>query len=104
MGMRTNERLSLEIPASVKAVNEQEGDPMALVTADVSSGGAFFHTDQPMSIGTKVVVEIVIPIEQFRKIETDKVLYAVAGTVVRSDRKGMAVCFEKESKISPLER
>jgi hypothetical protein len=99
---REMERYSLEIPAHVELANEQGEERLEYVTQDVCSGGAFFHTDQPMPIGTKLKVDLVVPIDQLKKIESDRVLIKVNGDVVRIGEKGMAVRFKKKFTITPL--
>jgi hypothetical protein len=100
--MRTCERMSLEIPALLHAADEQGSEPRELVTDNICTGGAYFRTSRPMRVGTAVTMEMLIPIDPFRKAETEQTHYALAGTVVRCDGKGMAVCFEREAKMTPL--
>ena len=75
---------------------------MEFVTSDVCSGGAFFHTDQSMPVGTEVTVDLVISTDQLKRLDADRVLIKTAGAVVRTDEEGMAICFEKKYVITPL--
>ena len=52
MDMREMERFDLEIPAHVRVANGQEYESMELITSDVCSGSAFFHTRQSMPVGS----------------------------------------------------
>jgi hypothetical protein len=45
----------------------REKASMELTTINISSGGAFFHMDRPISEGTKVLVEIVLPLERLKR-------------------------------------
>jgi len=99
---RNNVRLSLEIPALLHAAEEEGSEPKELVTYNICTRGAYFRTSQPMRVGTEVAIEMVIPIDQLRKMETEQAHYALSGTVVRCDEKGMAVRFDGEAKITPL--
>lgn len=99
---RKVERFPLELPAFLKVGDESEGETVEFVTSDVCSGGAFFPTDKPIPVGTEVKVDLVIPIDQLKKIEADKVLITVAGSVIRTEKRGMAVCFDNKYKIMPI--
>ena len=99
--MRSCERLSLEIPALLHAADDEGSEPRELVTNNIGTGGAYFRTSQPMRVGTAVTMEMLIPIGPFRRAEIEQTQYALAGTVVRCDEKGMAVCFDREAKMTP---
>jgi hypothetical protein len=99
---RKMERFSLEIPTYLQVAVEQESESRELVTRDVCAGGALFHTDQPLPVGTEIKVDLVLSISELKKIKADKVLIKVDGVVIRTDEKGMAVCFDKKYKITPL--
>ncbi len=99
---RTMERFDLEIAAHIQAGAEDESESIDVVTKDVCSGGAFFQTDTPLAIGTGVKVDLVMPISELKKMDADSVFVRVSGEVIRSDQEGMAVCFGKKYKITPL--
>jgi hypothetical protein len=56
MNKRKQERFDLAISAFVKLADEQADEPIEVITRDICSGGALFHTDQPMDVGTEVNV------------------------------------------------
>ena len=99
---RTMERFSLEIPAYMQAADDSDGETKEYLTSDICSGGALFQTDQPMAVGTEVDVELVLPMDKLREIKSDRVHIRVSGAVIRTDARGMAVCFDKKYKILPL--
>lgn len=99
---RKTVRFPLELAGHLQVATEQESESIAYITRDICSGGAFFHTDQPIAIGTKVETELVMPIDQLKTIEAKSVLIEVAGTVIRTDENGMAVCFEKQYRMTPV--
>ncbi len=96
------ERFELQLPTRLSKMDEPEIEPMELVTTDICAGGAFFHTEQPLSIGTEVELEMVLSLTELKKIEGNKALIRVKGTVVRDEEHGMAVCFDQKHQIASL--
>jgi hypothetical protein len=72
-----------------------------LFTANVSSGGAFFDTNTPLSIGTKVDIDIFLSINKLEKLDVQRSRIGVTGSVIRTEVSGMAVVFDKKFHISP---
>jgi len=97
---RLAERFSLELEGKVKVSGENGDSTLELMTRDICSGGAFFYTNQPMPVGIKVKVDVVLSVEQLKKMVGTKALLEVSGKVVRSEKQGMAVCFDKEYLLS----
>ncbi len=102
LNKRAMERFDLEIATHIEAGAEDEGQSIDVVTKDVCSGGAFFQTGTPLPRGTEVKVDLVMPISELKKIEADSVSVTVSGEVIRSDGEGMAVCFDRKYRITPL--
>jgi hypothetical protein len=101
---RKLERFDLKVPARIEGLGKgRDKDIIDLVTNDICSGGAFFHTDQSLPEGTKVKVELVLPLGRLKKLaaEYDQAHIRVTGTVVRMDGRGMAVCFNRDYLIKP---
>lgn len=98
---RREERFNLELPARVCA--DSRNDMMELMTKDVCSGGAFFHTETPLEPGTDLEIELVLPIEKIKEMKSQKVHVRLKGAVIRTDSEGMAVCFDKKFSIIPFE-
>ncbi|MFC1869548.1 PilZ domain-containing protein [Thermodesulfobacteriota bacterium] len=105
---RTLERFNLKIPARIEPYSsENNGGEVKfsdLLTSDICSGGAFFHTTRPLPEGTDVKIDLVLPVSKLEIIEDDtkKAYIKVTGTVLRSESKGMAICFSKNYEINPL--
>jgi c-di-GMP-binding flagellar brake protein YcgR len=100
---RKMERFSLELPAMLSVVNKS-GQPMALEvkTDNICAGGAFFLTDTHMPVGTDVGMDLILSLKTNDKIEEKKTRIDIAGRVIRTDERGVAVCFDKKYNISPL--
>ena len=97
---RRMERFDLRLPAKVVASKEQQLEVLELMTEDVCAGGAFFHTEAPLPIGTEVKVDIVLPLDKLRQLRGKNALIKVTGAVIRVTKDGMAVCFEPNFEIS----
>jgi hypothetical protein len=99
---RRAERFPLEVPARIQRVPGREAeDAIELVTRDICSGGAFFHTDKPLPIGTELKIEMVLPLEKIKKVDGKQAHIRVSGAVIRTSEAGMAVCFEDDYEITP---
>ena len=100
---RTLERFDLELPATIELLtSDQEKSLVNLLTTNISSGGAYFHTPQPLPEGTQVKIDLVLPIDKLRKLKDEhkQAYIKVTGTVLRSESEGMAICFEEDYQIT----
>ena len=100
---RRLERYDLRLPAKIDALTSDEGtEVLNLMTSDVCAGGAFFHTTEPLPEGTEVKIDLVLPLDKLEvKDDYTHAFINVTGTVIRSDPKGMAICFKKGYRIRP---
>lgn len=100
---RIMERFDLDIPSvvSVHAGNGQK-EILELRTSNICAGGVFFKTEQPLAVGTEVKIELLISLDELKKLETSKTIIRVTGEVIRSEKQGMAICFENNYRIEPL--
>ena len=104
------ERFELEIPARIRiSASGVKKEDLDLNTSDISSGGAFFHTSQPLEEGTDVHIDLILPIDGLLKhlekahVDSGKTLIKISGKVLRSEPEGMAIGFNKGYKISPMQ-
>lgn len=100
---RKLERFSLEIPAQTRIGNNGKDQSYELVTKNICSGGAFLYSDHMIPVGTEVNIDLVIPISKLKNIETHNVLIQVNGSVIRSEVDGIAICFQNNYKITPMQ-
>ena len=66
---------------------------------DISSGGAFFKTSEPLRVGTPLKMELELPVCQLKNQRKNGALIKVSGAVVRVTEQGMAVIFDEEYQI-----
>jgi len=101
-------RFDLEIPARIKVTSsERKERALDLLTTDISSGGAYFHTSQPLSEGTDVKVDLILPLDKLvKRLEKGEKDYKhayirLSGKVLRTESRGMAIIFSEDYEISP---
>ncbi|MFH1481123.1 MAG: PilZ domain-containing protein, partial [Pseudomonadota bacterium] len=74
-----------------------------LMTEDISSGGAFFHTSDPLLEGTEVRIDLILPLDKLKKLKGKRACIKVNGKVLRKGSEGMAIVFNRRYKIIPME-
>lgn len=99
---REMERFTLELPAWISIMDENENQrAFEVMISNICAGGAFFKTDNPLSVGTDVKMDLILPLDKFNKIGGKKSRVDISGSVIRTDEQGMAVCFDKKYSIMP---
>jgi len=101
-GKRQMERFPLELPASISVAGKKHIYPIKALTSDVSAGGAFFQTDAPLPIGTRMNVDLVLPLDELKKMEGKRASIKLKGYVIRASNGGMAISFDRRYQIAPL--
>jgi hypothetical protein len=107
---RKLERFDLKIPAKIKLADlsqDVRGEEIPdLMTNDISSGGAFFHTTKPLPKGTDISIDLILPLDKLKKLSEDSLhaLIKVTGTVIRTESGGMAISFDSNYQISPVKK
>jgi c-di-GMP-binding flagellar brake protein YcgR len=102
-GKRKLERFSLKLPARISVdCKDEEAACFEVITSDISAGGAFFYTDTPLPVGTRMDVDLILPLDELKKIEGKRANIKVKGAVIRTDEGGMAISFDRKYRISPI--
>ena len=93
---RKFERFSLRLPTKIEVVSpEQKRDTFELLTSDVSAGGAFFPTNEPLPTNTQVQLRLILLNEMIRELTGAQGCMMLEGVVVRSGPTGMAIYFDE---------
>jgi hypothetical protein len=103
---RAYERFDLEIPADIGFVRSDQ-DEMGLVslkTINISAGGAFFKTEDPLPLGTRVKLDLTISIEKLKELLDSHCRIKVEGEVIRREGSGIAIRFDEDYEIIPVKR
>ncbi len=97
---RRIERFSMSIPSKVSSIMHDYSEQM-LNTTNISAGGVFFETGQTYPVGTNVTLNISL---DFGNTKTGLLLsrFRVEGTVIRSEKTGMAIAFDPE-KVTAIQ-
>lgn len=98
------ERFLLELPTDISTSERGAGtDVIHLSTSNVCAGGAYFRTGGILPVGTEVEVDLILPLDEMKKMESRRTLIKVTGVVVRTEEDGMAIRFDNEFKMVPLD-
>ncbi|WP_319562178.1 PilZ domain-containing protein [Marispirochaeta sp.] len=97
-------RYDLAVPAVVKVADGRSGlRDFKVYTRDVSSQGTFLKMEKPLELGRRVELEIYLSInklQEFFKLD-DQVCIKVRGEVIRIERDGVGISFDKRYTILP---
>ena len=99
---RRLERFDLEIPATIELLAlDKEERILNLLTTNISSGGAYFHTSQPLLEGTQLKMDLILTLDRLRKLKDEhrQAYIKATGTVLRSKSEGMAIRFDEDYQI-----
>jgi len=113
---RLQKRFSMKLP--VRVLTGSKTDLIVCfegVIANISSGGAFIATDSPLPISSRVHLEFLISLQELKKLKfvlsfdtlrryKDRPVWVKAsGVIIRHERDGMAIIFDDDYMLSPLE-
>ena len=94
---RKSERYPLQLPIRIELVDsEQEKETLDLLTSNISEGGTFIPTHEPIPKGTCVQVRLILVNDTVKKLSGAQGCILVGGTVVRAGSIGIAICFDKD--------
>lgn len=101
---RRLERFDLQVPAKIEVLSSPDtASILELLTKDICAGGAYFPTKNALAAGTKVKLDILLPVRNVSTIsDNTRGLIKVNGTVIRSGPAGMAVGFDGGYLITPF--
>ncbi len=100
---RKVQRFDLALASSIEVLDATQVAAKAsngYLTRDVSSGGAFFLTPEPLLTGTLVRVKLLLRQESISQDSGYGQMQAT-GYVVRTEPGGMAVCFNGRCRMLP---
>ena len=77
-----------------------EGIPN-LLTSNICSGGAYFHTTQPLPEGSRVKVDLDLPLDRLERLKEGyrQAYIKVTGKDLRAESEGMAICLDEDYQI-----
>lgn len=100
---RNKERYELNLPLEFTSGLEESKHPASSpMTKNICAAGAFVETDARILPGSKVEMEIVLPLDKFKTLHVQRTLITVAGEVVRCDKNGMAFSFDEHYQYTAV--
>lgn len=114
---RVRQRLHLNLQAKMTYGFDDvtSGEQIATIAANVSSGGAFLTTHQPLPLASRVRLEFLLSLEDLKQLKVvasvdalrrlagqKQVWVKATGVVIRQDPDGVAVIFDQNYQLSPL--
>lgn len=101
---RRLERFELQVPAKIEVLSSPDAASLLeLLTKDICAGGAYFPTKTALAAGTKVKLDILLPVRNVSAPgDNTRGLIKVNGTVIRSGPAGMAIGFDTGYLITPF--
>ncbi len=103
---RRLERFKLNAPARIfLEIEEGQREELELTTKDISSGGAFIYSDQPLPAGAAVRIELFISLGMLKKLSGEKgrAKVKIRGKVIRVAEDGAAIQFDNKYKITAMD-
>jgi len=114
---RIQERFSLNLQVKISATDENGKKVFAeeTTTANISAGGAFIITDRKFPLAGKLELEFllafedleklrfILSVESLRACQGKQVWVKASGIVIRKEEQGVAVIFDTDYQISPLQ-
>ncbi len=99
---RGMDRFRLKLPAKASVINSDGVEQVSdYETCDICAGGAFLNTNEPLPVGSELKLDLILAIDELKKIKGNKVKIKVKGEVVRIDGEGMAIKFDEKFDIIP---
>lgn len=112
---REQKRYPLRIQSKMTAATLSGQTPMLeFTTANISAGGAFVETDNPLPLVSKVHLEFLISLEELTALKFvlsqeslknwkgQRVWVRASGIVIRHEPTGMAIMFDDNYQIHPM--
>ncbi|MBT8362655.1 MAG: hypothetical protein HKP41_00085 [Desulfobacterales bacterium] len=112
---RLNERFSMLLPVRISTQGSGGKEVFfESITANISSGGVFISTTDPLPVASKVYLEFLIDFEDLKKLrfilsfeslrnyQGKPVWVNVSGIVIRHQEDGMAIIYDDDYQLSPI--
>jgi hypothetical protein len=99
---RLAERYELKVPARLyPPANSDDSHTRFVLTRDISSNGAYFHTLEPDAYTDRVQVELLLEVPTFDN-RINYMYMNTSGEILRRDKTGIAVRFDDDHSFVPF--
>jgi len=100
---RKMERFDLKLPTKLSWKGKgSKHESIEVMTSNICAGGSYLLTDRALLKGTKVRMDLILELDRVHELRGRGSHINVSGFVARTDHQGMAICFDKNYKISPI--
>ena len=100
---RKMERFPLRLTAKcLTAGDTGKKKHYTLTTQNICSGGAFFVSKEHFPVGTRMDIDVALPLGRFKNMAGKMSCIKVSGCVIRPEVNGIAVSFGNNYKILPV--
>lgn len=99
---REQERFALELASKIAVGSSARSEVFECVTRDVSSKGAIFHLTEHIAEGVRVNLRLRLATERLEELTGKHGLIEVGGQVLRCNRRGIAIRFDEDYRISTI--
>ncbi len=100
---RRLQRFRIGVPAHIEVCGDlARSIHMDLLSWDVCADGAFFLTPQPLATDTPVRIRMQLVPQKLTEMQYGCAQITLTGTVLRTNRRGMAIRFDRNYQISPV--
>ena len=99
---RQCERFNIPLAVRLETIESDRKEVLDNETRDISVSGTFIPSLRSLPEGTRFVLDFTIPSDDINEFKYVKSLKGSTGTLVRSNSKGMAVHFDRDSYIVSL--
>jgi hypothetical protein len=100
---RKMERFALKLPTTLTVINDDKNqeNSVKLSSNDICASGVFVETDKPLKVGSSLEIDIILPLDELKKLEGKRAHISVSGAVLRIEKNGLAIKFNDDYTISP---
>jgi hypothetical protein len=99
---RNLERYDLTVPARVTVYKAHESkEVFETNTCNISSKGAFIKTEHIVPEGTKVQLDVILPVNKVKELVGASTYVKITGKVIRVCIEGIAVTFDNKYELMP---
>ncbi len=117
MERRRQERFPLQIKAKL-SLKDKDGEVThseETILVNISSGGAFFLTEEKIPMATRVYLEFSINVEDLQKLrfilsvdtlrtlEGKQVRVKATAVVIRAEKDGFGIIFDTDYQLNPMQ-
>ena len=113
---RLQERFSLDLKAKLSTESDESPVKEETIAANISSGGAFIHTKQKLTMASRVHLEFCLSLEDLQKLRfilsmdslrackgKEEIWVKATAVVIRIEEEGVGLIFDTDYQLNPMQ-